>query len=366
MAVPFIDLKRGYQALQPEIEQGIQSVLTSGYFILGEQVKALETAFAAYCGAQYAVGVASGTDALHLALRACGIGYKDEVITVANTCVPTITAIAQADATPVFVDINPDTFTLDPNQIEQAITPLTKAILPVHLYGRCADMAPILDIACHYGLRVIEDCAQAHGATYQGVKAGSLGNAGCFSFYPTKNLGAFGDGGMVVTNDSKIAHQVRLLRSYGEITRYQHQIKGFNSRLDEIQAAVLLAKLPYLDRANALRGKIAAVYRQEFQETGICCPEDVPGYGHIYHLYVVRVANRDYFRAFLDERDIATLVHYPTPIPLQPAYSEFAAVMPNLPETEQASREIVSLPIFPEITESEVAQVIAACVAAVR
>ncbi len=365
MTVPFIDLKRGYQALQPDIDQGIQSVLSSGYFILGEQVKALENAFAAYCDVQYAVGVASGTDALHLALRACGIGHKDEVITVANTCVPTITAITQTGATPVLVDTHPDTFTIDPNRIEQAITPLTRAILPVHLYGRCADMAPILDIAQYYGLRVIEDCAQAHGATYWGDKAGSLGDAGCFSFYPTKNLGAFGDGGMVVTNDPKIAEQVRLLRSYGETSRYQHQIKGFNSRLDEIQAAVLLAKLPYLDRANARRGEIAAAYHQGLQETGIRCPENGSDYGHIHHLYVVRVANRDHFRAFLQERGIATLVHYPTPIHLQPAYKEFASMMPQLPETEQASQEIVSLPIFPEMNESEVNQVIKACVAAV-
>lgn len=365
MTVPFIDLKRGYQALQSDIDQGIQSVLSSGYFILGEQVKALENAFAAYCDVQYAVGVASGTDALHLALRACGIGHKDEVITVANTCVPTITAITQAGATPVLVDIHSNTFNIDPNRIEQAITPRTKAILPVHLYGRCADMEPILDIAQYYGLRVIEDCAQAHGATYQGAKAGAMGDAGCFSFYPTKNLGAFGDGGMVVTSDPKIAEQVRLLRSYGETSRYQHQIKGFNSRLDEIQAAILLAKLPYLDRANARRGEIAATYHQGLQGTGIRCPEDVSDYGHIHHLYVVKVADRARFRAFLQERGIATLIHYPTPIHLQPAYKEFASMMPQLPETEQASREIVSLPIFPEMNESEVKQVIEACVASV-
>jgi dTDP-4-amino-4,6-dideoxygalactose transaminase len=365
MQVPFVDFKREYQSIKPEIDQAIQSVLDSGYFILGEKVKALEAAFAAYCGVQYAVGVASGTDALHLAMRACGIGAGDEVITVANTCVPTVAAIAMAGGTPVFVDIDPQTFTLDPEQIEKAITPRTKAILPVHLYGRCADMEPILRIARHYGLWAIEDCAQAHGATYRGVKAGALGDVGCFSFYPTKNLGAFGDAGMVVTNNVEIAQTVRMLRSYGETERYRHQIKGFNSRLDELQAAILLAKLPHLEAWNGKRLEIATAYQKGLQGTGIVCPENSPSGEHVYHLFVVRAANRDTFRSRLKDRGIATLVHYSTPIPQQAAYAEYASAMPNLPETERACREVVSLPIFPRMTPSEVVQVIEACKAIV-
>ncbi len=361
MHIPFVDLKRHCQSLKDEIDESIRVVLESGYFILGEKVERFEKAFAAYCGVPYAVAVASGTDALHLALRACDVGVGDEVITVANTCVPTITGITMAGAVPVFVDVDPDTFAMDVDRIEDAITSRTKAILPVHLYGRCTDMEPLCGVARRYGLRVVEDCAQAHGATYRGTKAGTFGDAGCFSFYPTKNLGALGDAGMVVTSDDQIDTRLRLLRSYGETQRYSHQLKGFNSRLDEIQAAVLLAKLPYLEGWNERRREIAKAYQSGLDNTRIVCPRNHPDYGHVYHLFVIRVRDRDTFRARLRDRGVATLIHYPTPIPRQIAYSEFATTMLSLPETDHACREILSLPMFPELTELEVKSVIEAC-----
>ena len=258
--IPFGDLKRHYRTIRAEIDQAVSEVLQQGWYILGNRVAEFEEAFSRYCGAKHGIGVGSGTEALHLALVACDIHPGDEVITAANTCVPTVSAISFAGAVPILVDVDPSTYTLDPGRIEERITGRTRAILPVHLYGQCSDMTPILDIARRHNLRVIEDCAQAHGAMYMGRMAGTMGDAGCFSFYPTKNLGAFGDGGMVVTDDEGIADRVRKLRNYGEQERYHHTIKGFNSRLDEIQAAILLVKLPHLDYWNDRRRAIAAAY----------------------------------------------------------------------------------------------------------
>lgn len=320
-----------------------------------------EDAFASYCGARFAVAVASGTDALHLALRASGIGSGDEVITVANTCVPTVVGITMSGALPVFVDIRADTLNMDPAQVESAITPRTKAILPVHLYGRPVEMSAILELARQYSLRVIEDCAQAHGARYGGKKVGALGDAGCFSFYPTKNLGAFGDGGIVVTNDEQIAKLVRMLRSYGETERYHHEIEGFNSRLDELQAAFLLAKLPFLDSWNSRRREIASIYENALSDLDLVCPRDRAGGESVFHLFIVRVKQRARFRDRMRDQGVETLVHYPSPIPSQPAYAAFASQMSNLPETALACGEVVSLPLFPEMTPDEVERVIAAC-----
>jgi dTDP-4-amino-4,6-dideoxygalactose transaminase len=359
--IPFVDLRRNYLSLKPEIDGAIQSVLDRGHFILSEKVRQFEEAFACYCGTRFAVGVASGTDALHLALRACGVDAGDEVLTVANTYVATVSGITMSGAAPLFVDIDPGTLTMNPNLIERAITPRTKAILPVHLYGGCADMDSILSIARRYNLRVIEDCAHAHGATYDGKKVGTLGDAGCFSFYPTKNLGAFGDGGMVVTNTIEIAEKVRMLRRYGEAARNQHEIKGFNSRLDEIQAAILLVKLSHLDKWNARRRKIAEAYRMGLNGTEIRWSQVHPSGHHVYHVFVVRVKDRDNFRSGLLEKGIETLVHYPTPIPRLAAYTEYATAMTGLPMTECACGEVVSLPVFPEMTDQEVNWVITVC-----
>jgi dTDP-4-amino-4,6-dideoxygalactose transaminase len=360
--VPFVDLRRSYLSAQPAIDAAIRAVLESGRFVLAEHVQGFETAFASYAGVDHAIGVASGTDALHLALRAAGVGPGDEVITVANAGVPPVTAITMAGAVPVFVDIEPEPMTMSPTAAAAAVTSRTRAILPVHLYGRCADLGPILDLAHRHGLRVIEDCAQAAGTAYGGVRAGTFGDAGCFSFYPTKNLAAMGDGGMVVTRDAELARRVRLYRNYGEVARYDHVLKGFNSRLDELQAAILLARLPGLDEANARRRAIAAVYRKGLGSTGIRLPPPDLDNGHVYHLFVVRVSDRERFRAALSERGVTTLVHYPTPVPRQRAYAEYASALRQLPETERACAEVVSLPMFPELSDSQIETVIEACV----
>ncbi|MBI3781077.1 MAG: DegT/DnrJ/EryC1/StrS family aminotransferase [candidate division NC10 bacterium] len=360
-AIPFGDLRRQYRAIQADINRAIGEVLHGGWFILGERVADFEEAFSRYCGATYGVGVGSGTEALHLALLACGVDPGDEVITVANTCVPTISAISFAGARAVFADTDPITYTIDPSAIEPLITGRTAAILPVHLYGQCADMEPIVEIARRHSLRVIEDCAQAHGASYYGKKAGTMGDAGCFSFYPTKNLGAFGDAGMVVTNDEDIATRVRLLRNHGERQRYYHSIKGFSSRLDEMQAAILLAKLPHLDVWNERRRTIATAYTRGFECSDIVCPVEETGRYHVYHQYVVRVADRDRFRAYLKTYGIGTMIHYPVPIHRQEAYAEHKEAGVHLPRTEEISAQILSLPIYPELENEEVSRVIAAC-----
>ena len=356
--VLFGDMKLNYLQHKEEIDMAIQSVLESGWFILGAVMEQFEKAFAGYCGVPYGIAVGSGTEALHLALVACGLNPGDEVITVANTCVPTIAAITFAGGTPVLVDIDRDTMTMDPARIEERITARTRVILPVHLYGQCADMDAICAIAAKQGLRVIEDCAQAHGAMINGRKAGATGDCGCYSFYPSKNLGAYGDAGMVVCRDAEIAERLRKLRNYGQGKRYVHEMKGFNSRLDEMQAAILLAKLPYLDAGNNRRRRIAATYSEAFKDLEwMVTPSEAPGRHHVFHLYVACVPDRECFQEHLLRRDISTLIHYPVPIHRQPAYEECLSQEKYLPVTNEQASQLVSLPIYPELTDAQIKQV---------
>ena len=358
MQIPFGDLKRQYQNLREPIDQATAEVYASGWFVLGKQVEKFESEFANYCGANYAVGVGSGTEALHLALVACGIEYGDEVITVANTCVPTISAISFAGATSVLVDIDEQTFTINPALIEERITEKTKAIIPVHLYGQCADMDAILAIAKKHNLYVIEDCAQSQGSMYKGRMAGTIGDMGAFSFYPSKNLGAFGDGGLVLTNNQQLAQKLTKLRNYGQEKRYYHSIKGFNSRLDELQAAILSVKLPYLDQWNQRRREIAKLYNDAFMPIGINCPQEIGDRFHVYHLYVLRVPQRDRFQKLLADMGISTVIHYPIPIHQQESYRELQYQGKFLSNTEEISDQIVSIPIYPELTNNEVDYII--------
>lgn len=326
-------------------------VLERGDFILGQEVSLFEEEFAAYCGVAHGVAVDSGTTALEMALRAYKIGPGDEVITAANTFIATALAISYTGATPVLVDIHPSTYTMDPLQLESAITPRTKAIIPVHLYGHPADMDPILAIARRHNLVVIEDAAQAHGAQYKGKRVGSLGDAAAFSFYPAKNLGAYGDGGMVVTNDPQIADTVRMLRNYGQRTKYYHEARGFNRRLDTLQAAILRVKLQHIDEWNAQRVHHAKMYDALLANTsnGLVLPIQAPYAESVYHLYVVRSTNRDLLKSRLSDRHIATGIHYPVPIHLQPAYRDLGYKAGDFPITEQFAKEILSLPMYPEM-----------------
>ncbi|HID87251.1 MAG TPA: DegT/DnrJ/EryC1/StrS family aminotransferase [Anaerolineae bacterium] len=351
--IPVCDLRCQYHSIKREVDEAVARVLERGWFILGEEVAAFEAEFAAYCGASHAVGVASGTDALHLALRAVGVGPGDQVITVANAGVPQAAAIELAGARPVFVDVDPATYNMDPSLVEDAITPRTRAILPVHLYGHPADLDPILEIASRHGLAVVEDAAQAHGALYKGRRVGALGHIGIFSFYPTKNLGAYGDGGMVVTNDPPLAERVRLLRQYGWEKRYYSTLRGVNSRLDELQAAILRVKLRHLDEWNARRREIAARYDELLAGSGVVTPAEQPYAHHVYHLYVIRTPQRDALRAYLLEAGVGTSVHYPLPTHLQEAYRDLGLGPGSLPVTERAANEVLSLPMFPELTEEE-------------
>jgi dTDP-4-amino-4,6-dideoxygalactose transaminase len=356
--VPFLDLARGTAAARKEIDGAIAEVLDAGRFILGAKLAAFEAAFAASCGVAHAVGVGSGTDALRIALAAAGVGPGDEVVTAANTCVPTAAAISGAGAVPVFADVDARTYTLDPAALEARITPRTRAIVPVHLYGQCADMDGVLAIARRRGIRVIEDCAQSHGARVGERAAGSLGDAGCYSFYPTKNLGALGDAGMMVTNDAALAASARAARNYGLTPDGVYETKSSNSRLDELQAAVMLATLPRLAANNARRRAIAARYTSAFAGGAIVTPVESPGRAHVYHLYVVRVTGRDGFRRRLEERGIGTLIHYPVLPHRTPAYRERARDERHLPVSCRVVDEIVSLPLYPELTDGEVGAVI--------
>jgi len=355
--IPQVDPRASYLAHKDEIDAAIARVLASGRYILGQEVATFEQEFADYIGVKFGIGVGSGTDALHLALRACGVGVGDEVITVSHTAVATAAAIELSGAKPVFVEIESDTFLMDPSWIEKAITPHTKAILPVHLYGNVAEMERILAVANRYGLHVIEDCAQSHGARYKERRSGAWGIVAAFSFYPTKNLGAFGDGGMVVTNDSELATRVRSLREYGWHQRYVSETAGVNSRLDELQAAVLRVKLKYLDGSNEERRRKALLYTQRLQGADIRCPAVRKHVVSVYHLYVIRTKERDSLEAFLRDRGIQTLIHYPVPIHLQNAYKKLGYETGDLPVTEEVSREILSLPLYPEIPESEIEEV---------
>ncbi len=355
MKIQFNDLAAQHAAMASQLESAVQRVLHSGWYILGPEVEAFEAEFAAWLGlpdGRHAVGVNSGTDALHLALRACGVGLGDEVITVSHTAVATAAAVVLAGARPVFVDIDPSTYTLDPTALAEAITPQTRAIIPVHLYGQPADLRPILALARAAGLVVIEDCAQAHGAYYQDRPVGTWGDLACFSFYPTKNLGAAGDGGMVVSRDRDLAARVRGLREYGWSAgeRYVSRGPGFNSRLDELQAAVLRVKLGHLDRWNARRQALAARYAELLADAGVRLPVVRSGSTHVYHLYVIRHPQRDALRQALHGQGITTLVHYPVPIHRQPAYRDLAPVA-GLPATERIADEILSLPLYPELPD---------------
>jgi dTDP-4-amino-4,6-dideoxygalactose transaminase len=332
--------------------------MRKGWYILGDEVAAFEREFASYIGVTDGIGVGSGTEAIHLALKACGIGPGDEIITVSHTALATVAAIELSGATPVFVDIEPKYYTMNPEHLEAAITPRTKAILPVHLYGQAADLEPILETARKRGLRVIEDCAQAHGAVYRGRRLGSWGDMACFSFYPTKNLGALGDGGIVVSNDQSLAGKARLMREYGWKERHISHVKGWNTRLDEIQAAVLRTKLPHLDRDNDSRTRIARRYDKALAECVITRPEVREGSSHVYHLYVVRSSQWHALKTYLQENGIGTLIHYPVPVHLQPAYRNQRFSSEDLSETELAAREILSLPIYPEIKEADIEKII--------
>ena len=358
MNIEFVDLKRQYQPLREEIMSGIEQVLAGMNLFLGENVHRLEEEFAAYCGAPHAIGVGSGTDALHLALRAVGIGPGDEVITVSNTFFATVEAIALCGARPVFVDIDPATYTMDASRVEAAVTPRTKAIVPVHLYGQPVDMDPIIAISRKYGLSVVEDACQAHGAEYKGVRTGSLGDAAAFSFYYSKNLGAYGEGGMVVTKDPEIATSVQMLRNHGAKERYRHALLGVNARLDEIQAAALRVKLPHLDRWNAARRTRAEEYSRHLADLeDVVTPVSQSYAKHVFHLYVIRTRDREGLQKWLKSHGVSTGVHYPVPVHLQEACADFGYSPGSLPETEAAAQEILSLPMFAELTIDEVAYV---------
>ena len=352
------DFKLQYLSIKNEIDVAIDQVLGSGWYVLGENVEAFEKEFADYCGARFAIGVGNGLEALQIAMQAYDIGAGAEVITVANTAVATVLAISLAGAKPVFVDIDAETHGMDVTQIEKKITNKTKAILPVHLFGHPVDMDPLLDIATQNDLFVIEDACQAHGAEYKARKVGTLGDAGCFSFYPTKNLGAYGDGGMIVTNEEEIVAKLFSMRNYGQKTRYVHELKGLNSRLDELQAAILRVKLKHLDRWTEQRRENAKLYGELLQKVDVFCPKEKDYAKHVYHLYVIRSQKRDELQRFLQDRDIITLIHYPIPVHLQKAYADLGINRGALPVTEKTASTILSLPIYPELRKDQVEEIV--------
>jgi dTDP-4-amino-4,6-dideoxygalactose transaminase len=356
--IPQVDLRAQFDSIRHEVMPAIEDVLSSGQFFLGPNTRAFEAEFAAYCGTQFAVAVGNGTDALHLALRAAGVGPGDEVITVSHTFIATIEAIVQVGARPVLVDIDPVTFDIDPERIEQRLTSRTRAIVPVHLYGRLADMHAVGQIAERYGLVVIEDASQAHGATDRlGRRAGSMADLGCFSFYYAKNLGAYGECGAVTTSDPELDRRLRLFRSHGESQRYSHETLGFNCRPDEIQCAVLRVKLRRLDDWNEARRRHASRYHELLSDLPIGLPELLWDGAHVYHQFVIRSSERDRLRSSLGERGIGTGIHYPVPVHLQPACAALNYVEGDLPYTERAAREILSLPMYPEMTDAQLAAV---------
>lgn len=358
MNVPLVDLKIQYAPLKDEILSGISKVFDGMWLFLGENVQTFEKDFASFCGVEHGIGVSEGTTALHLLLRAMDIGPGDEVITVSHTFIATAEAIMLAGARPVFVDIDPETCLMDVSQIESKITPNTRAILPVHLYGQTVDMDPLMEIAKKHNLFVIEDACQAHGAEYKGRKAGSIGDGGAFSFYFSKNLGAYGEGGFVTTKNPNIADKVRKLRDHGSGIRYHHDMIGFNARLDEIQAVVLRAKLPHLAEWNSLRQKHADKYNELLQDLPLKTPTVLTHNKHVYHLYVIKVANRDELQAYLKEQDIFTGIHYPVPIHLQKAVTDLGYKEGSLPVTEQVTSEILSLPMYAELTDDQIEYVV--------
>lgn len=355
--IPFVDLKAQYASIKTEVNAAIQGILDSCQFTLGSEVAAFEQEFAAYSQAAYGVGVNTGTSALHLALLAANIGPGDEVITVPFTFVATVSAIHYTGAKAVFVDIDPNTFTMDTTQIEAAITEKTKAILPVHLYGQPADMDPILAIAKKHNLVVIEDAAQAHGAEYKGRRAGSMGDMGCFSFYPGKNLGAYGEGGMVTSSNPEYVRTIRMLRDWGAEKKYHHVLKGYNFRLEGIQGAVLRVKLKYLEGWTEARRAAAGRYDHLLAGSGVPTPVQMPYARHVYHVYAIRTKERAAWQQALQEQGIQTGIHYPIPVHLLPAFADLGYRAGQFPHAEKAANEVLSLPMFPELTEAQTAEV---------
>jgi dTDP-4-amino-4,6-dideoxygalactose transaminase len=355
MTIPFVDLRADEPSVQKEISAAVEQAIQDGQYILGEQVAAFEHSFAAYCGARYSVGLGNGTEALHLTLRALGIGPGDEVITAANTFIATALAIAYTGAKPVLVDVSPTDYLIDVNLIEQAITPRTKAIVPVHLYGQPADMPAILEIAQRYNLSVVQDACQAHGALIDGQPLGCFGTAACYSFYPSKNLGGYGDGGAVVTHCDTLAERVRMLRNYGQRSKNKYEVLGYNSRLDTLQAAILAVKLRYLDQGNEQRRAVAARYRELLgAESDIVLPQERPGISHVYHLFVIQHPDRDGLMAHLQDAGVQCGIHYPTPIHQIAAFDTSRAVPEGAPVSSRLAKRIVSLPMYPQLTDDQI------------
>jgi dTDP-4-amino-4,6-dideoxygalactose transaminase len=352
--IPFLDLRKEYQTIQAEIADAIRTVFDRGQFILGENVTRFEEEFAVFCGVPFAIGVASGTEALQLSLLSCGVRAGDEVITVANTAAPTALAITAIGARPIFVDIDPETCTINPDLLTKAITNQTRAIIPVHLYGCVANLEPVMRIAKEAKLFVIEDACQAHGAEFAGRKVGTIGDLGCFSFYPTKNLGAYGDGGMILTRNEELYEQLRMLHNLGQSEKYNHQILGFNSRLDEIQAAILRVKLAHLNEWNQKRSDLAALYSTLLKGLPLALPTN-PRYGsRVYHLYVVHTTHRNHFQEYLHNNGVETQIHYPKPLHLQSAFEYLNLREGALPFTEKSAQQVLSLPLYPQLSEDSV------------
>jgi len=366
-AIPLVDLRAQYHHLKAEIDAAIAAVLERGQFVLGPEVDAFESEMAAYCGTRHAIGVASGTDALELALRACGIGPGDEVITTALSFFATVEAIVAVGARPTFVDVEPATYTLNPAEVAAHITPKTKALIPVHLYGHPCAMDQLLPFATAHRLKLIEDCAQAIGAEWNNKRVGGFADAGCLSFYPTKNLAGYGDGGMVVTNDDAIAERIRLLRVHGSRRRYTHEVIGMNSRLDELQAAILRVKLRHLEEWTAARRRHAERYTRSFAAAAqqMTLPRERPGYRHVYHLYAVRLARRDQVQERLAKRKIETQICYPSTLPAQPALQPWG-ISARCPVAESVTNDLLALPMYPELTPSLIDEVVQAVLEGMR
>ncbi|HLH29980.1 MAG TPA: DegT/DnrJ/EryC1/StrS family aminotransferase [Terriglobia bacterium] len=354
MNVPFVDLYAQYETIQSAIDAAISRTIADCSFIGGPDLRDFEAEFAKYCESKACVGVGNGTDALHLTLKALGIGPGDEVITVAHTFIATAEAICSTGARPVFVDIRKDTMLMDPDALESAVTPQTRAIIPVHLYGQPCDMDRIMEVANRHGLKVIEDAAQAHGARWRGRRVGSIGDAGCFSFFPGKNLGAYGDGGAVVSHDESLIHRIRMLANHGRTDKYIHEIEGWNSRLDGIHAAILRTKLRHLDGWNASRQRHAAQYAEMLSDSAVSLPVVNPYAKPVWHLFVVKVSDRDRLQKGLREQGIATGIHYPVPLHLQPVYKRLGIPAGTLPVTEWTASHVLSLPMYPELTTGQI------------
>ena len=358
MSIPFVDLKAQYQSLKSEIDKAIQDVIQDTAFVGGKYVKKFEEEFADYCNTKYCVGVGNGTDAITIALKSIGIGAGDEVITAANSFIATSEAITVTNAKVVFVDCHPDYYTIDISKIEEKITNKTKAIIPVHLYGQPADMGHILEIAKKYNLYVIEDAAQSHGAKYNNQKVGTFGDIGCFSFYPGKNLGAYGDAGAIVTDNEELSVKCRMLANHGRVEKYNHEFEGYNSRLDGLQAAILSVKLKYLDEWNAKRRAVAKDYNESLKKTDIITPKELSGAQCVYHLYVIRAKKRDELQAFLKKRGISTGIHYPIGLPYLKAYNYLNHTPEDFPITYKYQNKLLSLPMYPELSTHHIDYII--------